>query len=116
VILADENIDKRIIDALRETGFEVYSIKEDIRGVSDEWIIQFSKNQPWIILTNDKDFGGWVFAHNQNNVSVVFLRYQFPDRAKIIDIVVKLFQEHETSLHGKFTTVTVKKIRTTKLR
>jgi predicted nuclease of predicted toxin-antitoxin system len=57
VILADENIDKRIIDALRETGFEVYSIKENIREVSDEWIIEFSKDQPWIILTNDKDFG-----------------------------------------------------------
>ncbi|MFM9838304.1 MAG: DUF5615 family PIN-like protein [Cyclobacteriaceae bacterium] len=79
-------------------------------------MIGFSRDQPCIILTNDKDFGNWVFAHNQKNISVVFLRYQFPDRAKIIDIVVKLFQEHQTSLHGKFTTVTVKKIRTTKLR
>jgi predicted nuclease of predicted toxin-antitoxin system len=116
VILADENIDRLIIEALRRNGFEVQSIKENTPGISDERIVEFSTNQPWVILTNDKDFGNWVFAHNRKNISVVFLRYMFPDRTKMIDLVVKLFQDHYESLQGKFTTVTVKKIRTTTLR
>lgn len=91
-------------------------MKENNPGISDERIIESSKDRPWIILTNDKDFGSWVFAHNIKSISVVFLRYQFPDRKKMIEIVVKLFQEHHNSLIGKFTTVTTKKIRTTTLR
>ena len=116
MILADENIDRLIIEILMGKGVDVYSIKEKTPGISDEEIVGLSKNPQRIILTNDKDFGVWVFAHNIRDISVVFLRYQFPERAKIIEILVKLFQEPESALVGKFTTVTVKKIRTTTLR
>jgi predicted nuclease of predicted toxin-antitoxin system len=55
MILADENIDHRIIQAIRGAGFEVYSIYESNRGCADEDIIEFSRNPPRIILTEDKD-------------------------------------------------------------
>lgn len=43
MIVADENIDKKIISALRNENFEVYSIFERNRGISDEDIIQIAK-------------------------------------------------------------------------
>jgi predicted nuclease of predicted toxin-antitoxin system len=90
VILADENIDRLIITALRNSNFQVLSIKEHYRGIKDEKIVELSRTPPQIILTNDKDFGSWVFAHGVKDISVVFLRYKFPDRTKMIDIVTKL--------------------------
>ena len=64
MILADENISQEIILALRNIGIEVYSIYETNRGISDDEIIQLSRNPPRIILTEDKDFGEWVFSHH----------------------------------------------------
>jgi predicted nuclease of predicted toxin-antitoxin system len=116
VILADENIDRLMIAALRDHGLEVISIKERYQGYKDEQIVELSKNPPAVILTNDKDFGNWVFAHGVKDVSVVLLRARFTERLKMIDIVVKLFLDHLPSLRGKFTTVTVNRIRTTSLR
>lgn len=77
MILADENIDHGLIDRIRKAGFEVYSIYELMRGASDESIIELSRNPPRIILTEDKDFGEWVYAHHIQNISVLFLRYHF---------------------------------------
>jgi predicted nuclease of predicted toxin-antitoxin system len=115
MILADENIDYSFIHALRSKGFEVLSIKEFHRGVSDQEIVVMSRNPPRIILTNDKDFGKWVFAHREKNVSVVFLRYLFQDRSAMIKIVIQLFEDYHVNLFGKFTTVSINKIRSTKL-
>jgi len=57
VILADENIDYPLIEAIRGIGIEVYSIFELNRGMMDETVIEFSRAPPRIILTEDKDFG-----------------------------------------------------------
>ena len=116
MILADENVDQLLIEALRNNAFEVYSVAENLPGIPDEKVIELSRNPPRIILTNDKDFGNWVFAHRIKDVSVVFLRYEFYDRIEMSEIVVSLFQKYQNSLKGKFTTVTVRKIRTTILR
>jgi hypothetical protein len=39
MIIADENIDRSIIVALRKKGHKVISIAEDYRGFSDEDVI-----------------------------------------------------------------------------
>jgi predicted nuclease of predicted toxin-antitoxin system len=115
MILADENIDRLIIESLRKIGFEVYSIKESMPGISDKSIVEFSKSPKRVILTNDKDFGNWVFAHHVQGLSVVLLRYQFQDRVKMLDIIKNFFKDHKNSLEGKFITITVNKIRTVTL-
>lgn len=115
MIIADENIDHRIIASIRKIGIDVYSIYENSRGFRDEEIISFSKNPPKIILTEDKDFGEWVFAHQVNDISVIFLRYQFQDTELIIKVLEKLLQNNISQLFGKFTTVTIHKIRSREL-
>ncbi len=51
---------------------EVYSIGENNAGISDEQVISLSGNPPRIILTEDKDFGEWVYAHKIPNISNFF--------------------------------------------
>lgn len=77
MILADENIDTHFVSILRLNNIEVSHIKEDNVGVSDEEVIQLSKKPARIILTEDKDFGEWVYAHNEQDISVILLRYSF---------------------------------------
>ncbi|MBC7571053.1 MAG: DUF5615 family PIN-like protein [Spirosoma sp.] len=83
MILADENIGHSLIEAIRSIGIEGYSIYEQQRGTPDETIIELSRNPPRLILTEDKDFGEWVFAHNIRGISVRSLRHHFTDTAQI---------------------------------
>jgi predicted nuclease of predicted toxin-antitoxin system len=108
MILADENIDPRFIRAIESIHVEVFSVQKNYPGLGDEEIIELSRNPPRVILTEDKDFGEWIFAHHVKGISVIFLRYHYSDIEKMIDEVVSLLQEN---LFGRFTTVTVKKIR-----
>ena len=111
MILADENISIEIIKSLREATINVYSIFENNRGISDSEVIKLSKSPPRIILTEDKDFGEWVFAHNMKSISVIFLRYKYSEQEEIIKVLKYLIQTEGDRLFGMFITVTTNKIR-----
>ncbi|WP_375418599.1 DUF5615 family PIN-like protein [uncultured Hymenobacter sp.] len=103
MILADENIDHGIIKAVRATGFAVESIYEAHRGLPDEAIIELSRNPPRFILTEDKDFGEWVFAHGIRDISVIFLRYNFKDTAALTETLLQLLRARLADMAGAFT-------------
>lgn len=111
MIIADENIDHSLISSIRELGIEVYSVYESHRGIRDETVIESSRNPPRIILTEDKDFGEWVFAHNVKGISVLFLRYHFKETETMRTVLTQLLSERLNDLVGCFTTVTAQKIR-----
>ncbi|MEQ9377506.1 MAG: DUF5615 family PIN-like protein [Imperialibacter sp.] len=111
MILADENLPPRMIELLRGSEIEVFSIKENHRGIDDQEVINLSKSPPRIILTEDKDFGEWVFAHHEESISVILLRYKRPDLDLIANIVIDLIKAKGASLFGKYVTVTLGKIR-----
>jgi len=64
---------------LRLKNIDVVHIKENHQGVPDEEVISISKDPPRIILAEDKDFGEWVYAHNERDISVILLRYSFSE-------------------------------------
>ena len=68
-------------------------------------------NPPKIIITEDKDFGEWVFAHNFDFISVILLRYHQKNLDDIIQTLLTLIKNMPESLFGKFITITTKKIR-----
>lgn len=111
MIIADENIDRLIIQAIKETGIEVYSVFELQRGIRDEDIIKLSQKPRRIILTEDKDFGEWVYAHQHKDISVILLRYDFKDTEQMAVILKRLLLDKGDILFGKFTTVTLSKVR-----
>ena len=106
-----ENISLEIILALREHNIDVYSIYESNRGITDEEVIRLSIDPPRIILTEDKDFGEWVFSHNIEKISVLFLRYSYNETTEIINILISLLVKKKINLFSKFSTITTKKIR-----
>jgi len=109
-IVADECVNFNIIRKLRDNGFEVYSILESNSGSSDEKVIAIAKEKKAILLTEDSDFGEWVFAHKIKDISVVFLRYSSSDLAFFSQTIINIFSRKE-ALYGKFIVLTHKKIR-----
>jgi predicted nuclease of predicted toxin-antitoxin system len=114
MILADENIPAFIIAKLRQEGFEVVSIYEQYRGYKDEQIIALAISLNYTILTEDKDFGEWVFAHHVENLSVIFLRYAFPD-IETIGTTLCIYIKNNLLKPPVFVTLTPKKIRVRQL-
>lgn len=62
-------------------------------------------------MTDDKDFGEWVFAHNVKEIGVILLRYHLKDTIQIISLLKNLLNKKGRILLNKFTTVSVNKIR-----
>ncbi len=112
LIIADENIPRSITGSLRLLGVEVIYIYDEFRGIDDFSIINLAKQKSnAIILTEDKDFGEWIFSHHVTGISVIFLRYHFSELSEITNILVKLIKEKQHNLLNKFITVTPTKIR-----
>ena len=110
-LLADENIDQFIISGLRNAGYTVYSVREDNAGISDAEVIDLAVEKQALILSEDKDFGEWVFSHHRKTLGVILLRYQFPDRERLLNALETVLQKYGKRLHDRFSVVTTTKIR-----
>lgn len=111
MIVADENLNNFIINSLRDNGIAVMAINEEYKGIEDREVIEIARQNDKIILTEDKDFGEWVFSHRVKNISVIFLRYHFKDLQEVIQALHSVISDHTIELKGYFTTITPKKIR-----
>ena len=112
MIIADENIFRGLIVALRNKGYDVVSIFESYRGMDDASIAAFSLNPPRIIITEDKDFGKLVFEDKADITGIIFLRFLNTERSEVINKLLSFLQHEDLpSLTGKFVTITPNKIR-----
>jgi len=114
MILADENVHGYIIRTLRDAGIEVISIRELTPGITDDKVIQVALNNNWLLLTQDKDFGEWVFAHHIKDLTVLFLRFSFGEFRDISQTLIHLLKNPHMD-RPFFATITTKKIRIRKL-
>lgn len=110
-LLADESVNYRIVKTLRDVGFTVVSVLENCPGSSDPEVLELSVSQKAILLTEDSDFGEWVFAHRANTKGVIFLRYSATEEFLIIQALLKVLNIYDSSLYSKFIVITKNKVR-----
>lgn len=110
-IIADENIDKAIIEHLRKLKFNIYSIFEKSHGISDLEIIKLANKNKSIVLTEDKDFGEWIFAHHEKSASVIFLRYNYKELHEIKQSLENVIFKFNDKLYNKFIVITKNRVR-----
>ena len=72
--VADENIDRQIVDGLRQNGHDVWSIAEQESGISDEVVLEQARLRAAVLITGDKDFGELVFRMRRVSHGVVLVR------------------------------------------
>ncbi len=65
--------------------------------------IKFLADEKRVLLTEDKDFGEWVFAHKEETHGVVLVRYASNLRRRLGDAVITLVAEHALDLVNCFT-------------
>ncbi|HEX9697799.1 MAG TPA: DUF5615 family PIN-like protein [Actinomycetota bacterium] len=73
-LLADENVPRSVVNALRDSGHDVVWIRTDSPGIGDAAVLQRAADDRRILLTFDKDFGelaGQVILPNEVGVILV---------------------------------------------
>lgn len=113
ILVTDENLHQRIVNALRASGFNVLSIRETSPGMSDTEVLQVAAKANGVLITEDSDFGELVFSHRLPSIGIVYLRYTPSEVEAIIRSLLVVLRDH--AVIGKFCTVTVNKIRTREL-
>lgn len=111
IFLADEGVDKPIVDLLRSSGFDVHYILETHRGSLDEEVLRIANEENRILITQDKDFGELVYRMHQVHHGVVLIRLgttPAPEKARIVNYVLL---EYGTKLTYAFTVIQANAVR-----
>jgi len=110
-ILADENVEARVVRLLRSEGYTVTSIQETQSGVADETVLKTAVLSATILLTGDSDFGKLHFQNGQTHSGVLFYRLPKTTTEEKGEIILNIIREYDTKLIDSFTVVTAKKVR-----
>src|SRR2546430_14204310 len=111
MIIADENIEQYWISLLRNSGYEVLSIRELHPGIADNEVVNIGKAYNGLLLTEDKDFGELVFAHDIKGLSIVFLRYHQPNYSEVETALMGIIKTYYKSGQHYFITITASTVR-----
>jgi predicted nuclease of predicted toxin-antitoxin system len=109
--LADESCDFAVVRALRNAGHDVLAVAEIAPAAADDSVLAMAIRQKRVLLTEDKDFGQWVYADKRSSAGVVLLRYPPQTRQRIADLVVRLVKRHGKQLAGCFVVVQPGRVR-----
>ena len=111
MILADESVDKPIVQALRDLGFDVVYIAESAPGIRDEEVLAIATADARVLLTGDKDFGELVFRRRLAHAGVVLFRLPDAGPHGRAAIVAPAFESHLDAFKGAFTVISPRGIR-----
>ena len=75
-LLADEGVDKAVVDRLRQDGHTVEYVAELAPGIDDRAVLRQANQSCDVLITADKDFGELVARMGQIQVGVVLLRLE----------------------------------------
>ena len=104
-IMADECVDRQIVEILREEGHDVLYIAEIDPSISDDIVFERANQQNALLLTADKDFGELVFRQNKILNGVLFFRLAGLSQLAKAKIISSVVQEHSDKLYQSFTVV-----------
>jgi predicted nuclease of predicted toxin-antitoxin system len=71
-LVADECVDKPIVDRLRTDGHAVVYVAEMAPSVDDDEMLRLANSEAAILMTGDKDFGELVFRQGRVHQGVIF--------------------------------------------
>ncbi len=60
-LLADESVDRQVVEKLRESGYSVLYVAELEPGISDQEVLNSANEENAVLLTADKNFGNLKF-------------------------------------------------------
>jgi predicted nuclease of predicted toxin-antitoxin system len=110
-LLADEGVDRQIVERLRADGHEVIYIAEMAAGMTDDDVLNLGRDTSSLLLTQDKDFGELVFRQGLATSGVLLIRLAgLEARAKAASVSA-VIKDREAELSGSFSVLTVGSLR-----
>ena len=109
--LVDECTGPAVARWLRQRHHDVFSVYEEARGATDDWVLQKAYAENRILVTNDKDFGELVFRLKKPHKGVVLLRLEDERAANKIAAIERLLASYADRLADRFTVVTESTVR-----
>ena len=111
-LLADESVDRQIVERLRLDGHKVLYIAEIEPSISDNAVFDHANQKKALLVTSDKDFGELVFRENRLiSDGVVLLRLAGLSPESKSEIVSAALKKHEQKLSHHFSVFAPGKIR-----
>lgn len=100
--LADESVDRRIVERLRLDGHRVAYVAEMSPGIMDETVLMESRISESVLITADKDFGELVYRKRQASTGVLLIRLWGLGPSMKAAVVSESIQEHGQEFAGAF--------------
>jgi predicted nuclease of predicted toxin-antitoxin system len=93
--LVDECTGTHVARWLKQQGYEVFSVYEQARGITDNQVLQKACTENWVLITNDKDFGEKIYREKCEHRGVIFLRLDNERAANKIAVLSQLLSQYE---------------------
>ena len=113
-ILADESVDRPIVQNLRKAGYSVLYVAEMQPGISDNEVLNSANDKNALLLTADKDFGELHFHQRRLTSGVVLIRLSGLSAIKKAEIVLSTFKQHDKELLNSFSVISAGGVRVRK--
>ncbi len=110
-LVADESLDRQIVERLREDGHVVTYVAELEPGISDEMVLKKANEQEAMLLTADKDFGELTSRQNLKHHGVVLVRLTGLSNQTKAQLVAQALRERGPEFLNAFSVISPGMIR-----
>lgn len=104
-LLADESVEREVVNRLRADGHDVVYIAELSPSIPDDEVLDEANARAALLVTSDKDFGELVYRLGRLHGGVVLTRLAGLSTAAKAETVAAVFRDHAHELAGGFCVV-----------
>ena len=104
-LVADESVDKPIVDRLRQDGHKVLYVAELEPGLDDDAVLHQANRNDALLITADKDFGDLIFRVGEISAGVVLIRLAGISAEAKAGTVSSVIGDRGRELHSAFSVI-----------
>ncbi len=110
-LLADEGLERAIVERLRCDGHSVGWVAELAPSVPDEEVLRRATADEAALVTEDKDFGELVYRRRLGHAGVILVRLEGLPNAMKAEIVSEALRAFGKEMAGAFSVVSPDSVR-----
>lgn len=114
--IADEGVDRQIVDSLRSAGLDLAYAAETDAAIQDEALLRKAAAEARVLITADKDFGELVYRQGEASHGVLLLRLSGLSQEAKVRVVSKAISSRAHEMESAFSVLSPGQLRVRKTR
>jgi len=114
-LLADECVDDRMVEGLRAAGYDVASAKSDLRGATDENLLEAARTAERTLITEDKDFGQLAVGQRLVSHGIILVRARGLPAETVVAQLLDALEQYGNKLDRLYLVIDGKRTRVRRL-